>query len=54
MPIEDTDEVDPKTVRVGQVVFPFPGHTAEDWKKKREASLTLQLRNQEPQTTPLP
>lgn len=53
-PLADGEGIDPSSTRVGSLVFGFAGHTAQDWQKKREASLTLQLRNQDPQTTKLP
>lgn len=53
-PISDGDEIDPGQTRVGTLVLPFPGQTAEAWHNKKGASLTITLRNQEPQTIPLP
>ncbi|MGI4830937.1 MAG: hypothetical protein ACRYFU_22520 [Janthinobacterium lividum] len=53
-PILDEDQIDPGTTRVGTVVLLFPGQTAEAWNKKRDAKLTVELRNQEPQTARLP
>ena len=53
-PLSDGDEVNPGQTRVGTLVLPFPGQTAEAWHAKKLASLTIELRNQEPQTTALP
>ena len=53
-PIFDGDEVTPGHTRVGTLVLPFPGQTADAWGAKKVASLTIELRNQEPQTTALP
>ena len=50
----DDEEIDPGTTRVGTMVLPFPGRTAEAWSRKRSGTLTLELRNQEPQTARLP
>ena len=48
------DEVDPGQTRTGSVVLPLPGKSAQDWKTKRSATLSVQLRNQNELTTPLP
>lgn len=53
-PIVDDEEIAPGATRVGTVVLLFPGQTAESWRKKGDATLTVALRNQEPQTTRLP
>lgn len=53
-PIFDGDEVAPGQTRTGSIVLPFPGQTADAWHEKKNATLTIQLRNQEPQTTSLP
>ena len=53
-PIQDDEEIDPGKTRVGTVVLLFPGRSAEVWKSKRDATLTVELRNQEPQTSRLP
>ena len=53
-PIADDEEIDPGKTREGTFVLPFPGRTAEDWNKKRSGTLTLELRNQDPQTARLP
>ena len=53
-PILDGDEIDPGTTRVGTVVLPFPGRTTAAWKAKRNATITIDLRNQGPQSAPLP
>lgn len=53
-PISDGDEINPGETRTGTVVLPFPGQTAAAWQGKKGATLTINLRNQEPQTTALP
>lgn len=53
-PLSDGDEVAPGQTRVGTLVLPFPGQTAAAWQSKKQATLTIQLRNQDPQTTVLP
>lgn len=53
-PISDGDEVDPGQTRVGTLVLPFPGQNADAWHNKKVATLTIQLRNQDAQTTALP
>ena len=46
--------VAPRQTRVGTLVLPFPGQNAEVWHNKKAATLTIDLRNQGPQTTTLP
>ena len=53
-PIADDEEIDPGNTRAGTLVLAFPGRTADAWRGKRSSSLTLELRNQEPQTARLP
>lgn len=53
-PISDGDTIEPGQTRTGTLVLPFPGQTAETWQTKKLATLTIQLRNQGPQTTVLP
>ena len=53
-PIADDAEIDPGQTLVGTVVLPFPSRDAAAWAAKRNATLTFDLRNQEPQTTRLP
>lgn len=53
-PISDGDEIAPGQTRIGTLVLPFPGRTASDWHAKKSATLTVDLRNQGPQTTGLP
>lgn len=53
-PIFDGDEIAAGQERTGTLVLPFPGQTAEAWHAKKNASLTIMLRNQGPQTTGLP
>lgn len=52
--IRDGDEVAPGQTRTGTIVIPLAGRTAAAWTSKKAATLTIQLRNQEPQTTRLP
>ncbi len=53
-PIYDGDQIAPGETRTGTIVLPFPGQTADAWHAKKGATLTVELRNQEPQTTSLP
>ncbi len=53
-PIADDEEIDPQKTRVGVMVFAFPNRDAAAWKGKRDATITLELRDQGPQTTRLP
>lgn len=53
-PVFDGDQIDPGKTRVGTIVLPFPGQTADFWHAKKSAKLTIDLRNQDPQTTDLP
>ena len=53
-PLSDGDEINPGQTRVGTLVLPFPGQTAVAWKGKKSATVTIDLRNQQPQTTVLP
>lgn len=53
-PLHDGDEVTPGSTREGTVVVLFPGMTAASWQTRKLARLTLNLRNQEPQTAILP
>ena len=53
-PIADDAEIDPGASLTGTLVLAFPGRTADAWSKKRSGTLTLELRNQEPQTARLP
>ncbi len=54
-PIADGDEVDPSQTKTGTLVLLFPGRTADAWKTKKPGStVTIELRNQGPQTAPLP
>lgn len=52
-PLEDMAQFDPGKVQTGTYVFGFAGQTAQAWQSKRSASITLELRNQEPQTVPM-
>ena len=53
-PLPDLAEFDPGQTQTGTFVFGFPGRTADAWQQKRQASITLELRNQDAQTAPLP
>ncbi len=53
-PITDGEEIAPGQTRLGTIVLPFPGQTAEAWKTKTIATLTLDLHDRDPQTTALP
>ncbi len=53
-PISDGDEIQPGKTRIGTIVLPFPGQTSDTWNSKKSATLTMQLRNQDSQTTALP
>ncbi len=53
-PLEDEMEIDPGQTVKGTAILPFPGQGAEAWAGKKAATLTVSLRNQEPQTTRLP
>ncbi len=53
-PLALDDQVDPGQTRSGSVVLLMPGVPADTWAKKRDATLTILLRNQGPQTTKLP
>jgi hypothetical protein len=53
-PIQDGDEVAPGQTVTGSVVIQLSGKTLAEWNSKKAATLTVQLRNQEPQTTRLP
>ncbi len=54
-PIADGDEVAPGQTKAGSLVLLFPDRTADAWKTKKPGStITVELRNQEPQTAALP
>ena len=53
-PLALDDQVDPGQTRSGSIVLLMPGVPADTWAKKRDATLTILLRNQGPQTTKLP
>jgi hypothetical protein len=53
-PINYDDEVAPGATREGQVILLFPNTTQDQWKSKKSATVTIELRNQEAQTVPLP
>jgi hypothetical protein len=52
--IYDADQIDPNQTKTGNVLFLFPGLTEQQWHQKKSAVLTLNLRNQSPQTIKLP
>ena len=53
-PIADDEQIDPGKTRTGTMVLPIPGRDAAAWQSKREAVLTIELRNQGAQTVRLP
>jgi hypothetical protein len=53
-PFHDGDEIAPGTTSSGTFVLLFPNLTQDQWNKKRSAVLTIELRNQQPQTVKLP
>ena len=53
-PVGDDEELDPGKTRTGTMVLPIPGRDAAAWQQKREAVLTVALRNQGPLTARLP
>ncbi len=53
-PINGDEQVAPQNTLTGTVILLFPGQTADAWAKKRNATLTLELQDQNPETTPLP
>jgi hypothetical protein len=53
-PLYDGDEIDPGKTRSGNVLLLFPGLTEEAWHNKKSAVLSINLRNQNPQTIKLP
>ena len=53
-PLALDDQVDPGQTRTGSVVFLMPAITPEIWAKRRSAAITVNLRNQGPQTVKLP
>jgi hypothetical protein len=53
-PLKYSDEIDPGTARVGYVLLLFPQITEAQWRAKKSASITFELRDQLPQTVKLP
>jgi len=53
-PIYNEDEILPGSTRQGNVLLLFPGATEAAWHAKKSAVLTINLRNQGPQTVQLP
>jgi hypothetical protein len=53
-PIAQGDELAPGATHTGNVLMLFPGLTAEAWKNRKSAVLTVSLRNQAPQKVLLP
>ena len=53
-PLALDEQVDPGGTHTGSIVLLMPGVTADTWTKKRDASLTILLRNQGPQTVKIP
>jgi hypothetical protein len=53
-PFYDGDDIQPGATRSGGILLLFPGLTEDAWHKKKSAVLTINLRNQTPQTVRLP
>jgi hypothetical protein len=53
-PIMDGDQIDPGETREGCFLVLFPGMKAADWQNRKAAVLSLNLRNQSPQTVTIP
>jgi predicted ATP-dependent Lon-type protease len=53
-PFRDGDEIAPGQTVTGDFLLLFPNTTQDQWNKKRSATLTIELRNQEAQTVKLP
>jgi hypothetical protein len=53
-PFRDGDEISPGQTATGDFLLLFPNTTQDQWNKKRSATLTIELRNQEAQTVKLP
>lgn len=53
-PLYEGDELDPGTTHTGNVLALFPGLTESAWKQRKSAVLTIELRNQAPQTIVIP
>ena len=53
-PIRDGDEIAPGATKTGDIILLFPNTTQDQWNKKKSATLTIELRNQEAQTVKLP
>lgn len=52
-PIHDGDEIDPDQTEEGCILVNFPNMTQADWKARKTAVLSINLRNQGPQTVQL-
>ncbi len=52
-PIHDEDEITPGQTEEGCILVNFPNMTQADWKARKSATLTINLRNQGPQTVQL-
>jgi hypothetical protein len=50
----DGDVIDPSKTKTGDILLLFPGLTEQQWHQKKSAVLTINLRNQSPQTINLP
>lgn len=48
------ERFEPGESREGTLVFLLPGLTENDWKARKSATLTIRLREQQPQTAPVP
>jgi len=53
-PIYQGDELAPGATHTGSMLMLFPGLTADAWNHRKSAVLTINLRNQAPQTIVLP
>jgi hypothetical protein len=52
-PIHDEDEITPGQTEEGCILVNFPNMTEADWKARKTATLSINLRNQGPQTVQL-
>jgi hypothetical protein len=53
-PFYDGDELAPGETHTGTVLMLFPGMTAAEWKQRKSAVLSINLRNQSPQKILIP
>jgi hypothetical protein len=52
-PVHDGDEIEPGQTEAGCILVNFPSMTESDWKARKSATLSINLRNQGPQTVRL-